>query len=174
MAEGGIEPPTKNKYQLNSITKLNHTLLNGKCGTTALCLVPPAPSRVWRKKIMSKSCFNKGNRSGGRTRTSLGTLPPLGIYRVSSQLLCKECCSFVGCIHCGVIGSPRSLSTCCIVGADHIRNANSHTRLECLLCATRCGRYACCQYVNVLLPLRGVVGRMGIEPIRVPYCLIRR
>ena len=120
-------------------------------------------------KIMSKSCFNKGNMSGGRTRTSLGTLPPLGIYRVSSQLLCKECCSLVGCIHCGVIGSPRSPSTCFIVGADHIRNANSHTRLECLLCATRCGRYACCQYVNVLF-----VGRMGIEPIRVPYCLIRR
>ena len=118
-------------------------------------------------KIMSKSCFNKGNRSGGRTRTSLGTLPPLGIYRVSSQLLCKECCSLVGCKHCGVIGSPRSPSTCCIVGADHIRNANSHTRLECLLCATRCGRYACCQYVNVLF-----VGRMGIEPIRIPYCLV--
>lgn len=109
-----------------------------------------------------------------RNRTSLGTLPPLGIYRVSSQLLCKECCSLVGCIHCGVIGSPRSPSTCCIVGADHIRNANSHTRLECLLCATRCGRYACSQYVNVLLPLRGVVGRMGLEPIRIPYCLIRR
>lgn len=82
-------------------------------------------------------------------------------------MLCKECCSLVGCIHCGVIGSPRSLSTCCIVGADHIRNANSHTRLECLLCATRCGRYACCQYVNVLF-----VGRMGIEPIRIPYCLV--
>lgn len=85
---------------------------------------------------------------------------------LSSLLLCKECCSLVGCIHCGVIGSPRSLSTCCIVGADHIRNANSHTRLECLLCATRCGRYACCQYVNVLLPQRGFAGRMGIEPIR--------
>lgn len=144
------------------------------CGTTALCLVPPAPVTGLEGKIMSKSCFNKGNRSGGRTRTSLGTLPPLGIYRVSSQLLCKECCSLVGCIHCGVIGSPLSPSTCCIVGADHIRNANSHTRLECLLCATRCGRYACCQYVNVLLPLRGVVGRMRIEPIRIPYCLIRR
>lgn len=124
------------------------------------------PSRV-RREIMSKSCFNNGNRSGGRNRTSLGTKPPLGIYRVSSQLLCKECCSLVGCLHCGVIGSPRSPSTCCIVGADHIRNANSHTRLECLLCATRCGRYACCQYVNVLF-----VGRMGIEPIRIPYCLV--
>lgn len=105
----------------------------------------------------------------GGLEPPLGTKPPLGIYRVSSQLLCKECCSLVGCIHCGVIGSPRSPSTCCIVGADHIRNANSHTRLECLLCATRCGRYACCQYVNVLF-----VGRMGLEPIRVPYCLIRR
>ena len=166
---GGNRTPCKKQIS----TKLNYLtqsyLLNGKCGTTALCLVPPAPSRVRRKIIIMSG---KGKRSGGRTRTSLGTLPPLGIYRVSSQLLCKECCSFVGCIHCGVIGSPRSLSTCCIVGADHIRNANSHTRLECLLCATRCGRYACCQYVNVLLPLRGVVGRMGIEPIRVPYCLM--
>lgn len=104
----------------------------------------------------------------GGLEPPLGTLPPLGIYRVSSQLLCKECCSLVGCLHCGVIGSPRSPSTCCIVGADHIRNANSHTRLEYLLCATRCGRYACCQYVNVLF-----VGRMGIEPIRIPYCLTR-
>ena len=164
---GESNPLQKNKYQLNSITKLNHTLLNGKCGTTALCLVPPAPVTGSEEKIMSKNCFYKGNRSGGRTRTSLGTLPPLGIYRVSSQLLCKECCSFVGCIHCGVIGSPRSLSTCCIVGADHIRNANSHTRLECLLCATRCGRYAFIQYVNVLF-----VGRMGLEPIRIPYCLV--
>ena len=128
---------------------------------------PPAPVTGSEEKIMSS--FYKGDRSGGRTRTSLGTLPSLGIYRVSSQLLCKECCSLVGCIHCGVIGSPRSLSTCCIVGADHIRNANSHTRLECLLCATRYGRYACCQYVNVLF-----VGRMGLEPIRIPYCLIRR
>ena len=51
VAEGGIEPPVKNNYQLNSITKLNHTLLNGKCGTTALCLVPPAPSRVRREKL---------------------------------------------------------------------------------------------------------------------------
>lgn len=70
VAEGGIEPPAKNKYQLNSITKLNHTLLNGKCGTTALCLVPPAPVTGSEEKIMSKSCFNKGNRSGGRNRTS--------------------------------------------------------------------------------------------------------
>lgn len=46
---GGIEPPAKNKYQLNSITKLNHTLLNGKCGTTALCLVLLRPSRVRRE-----------------------------------------------------------------------------------------------------------------------------
>ncbi len=117
-------------------------------------------------KIMSKSCFIG---AVGGLEPPVGTLPPLGIYRVSSQMLCKECCSLVGCLHCGVIGSPRSPSTCCIVGADHIRNANSHTRLECLLCATRCGRYACSQYVNVLF-----VGRMGIEPIRVPYCLIRR
>lgn len=108
----------------------------------------------------------------GGIEPPLGTKPPLGIYRVSSQLLCNECCSLVGCLHCGVIGSPRSPSTCCIVGADHIRNANSHTWLECLLCATRCGRDACCQYVNVLLPPRGVVGRMGVEPIRIPYCLV--
>lgn len=120
-------------------------------------------------KIMSKSCFKKGIGAVGGIEPPLGTKPPLGIYRVSSQLLCNECCSLVGCLHCGVIGSPRSPSTCCIVGADHIRNANSHTRLECLLCATRCGRYACCQYVNVLF-----VGRMGLEPIRIPYCLIRR
>ena len=168
MAEGGIEPPVKNKYQLNSITKLNHTLLNGKCGTTALCLVPPAPSRVRRENAYNQKIIG----AVGGLEPPLGTMPPLGIYRVSSQLLCKECCSLVGCLHCGVIGSPRSPSTCCIVGADHIRNANSHTRLECLLCATRCGRYACCQYVNVLLPPRGVVGRMGIEPIRIPYCLV--
>lgn len=168
MAEGGIEPPAKNKYQLNSITYHKSTKWEMRNHRALPC------TSCARHGFGGKCLLTKKNRSGGRTRTSLGTLPPLGIYRVSSQLLCKECCSLVGCIHCGVIGSPRSLSTCCIVGADHIRNANSHTRLECLLCATRCGRYACSQYVNVLLPLRGVVGRMGLEPIRIPYCLIRR
>lgn len=131
---------------------------------------PPAPVTGSEGKV----ALIKGIGAVGGLEPPLGTLPPLGIYRVSSQMLCKERCSLVGCKHCGVIGSPRSPSTCCIVGADHIRNANSHTRLECLLCATRCGRYACCQYVNVLLPPRGVVGRMGVEPIRIPYCLIRR
>ena len=33
----------------------------------------------------------------GGLEPPLGTMPPLGIYRVSSQLLCKECCSLVGC-----------------------------------------------------------------------------
>ena len=31
----------------------------------------------------------------GGIEPPLGTMPPLGIYRVSSQLLCKECCSLV-------------------------------------------------------------------------------